>query len=77
MNLTPQVKQGKMWYYNEPDSTSKIGSNVVLNVTPQVKQGQNVTPQVLKCGITMSLTPQVKQGKMWYYNEPDSTSKIG
>ena len=22
---TPQVKQGQMWYYNEPDSTSKIG----------------------------------------------------
>ena len=40
-----------------------------MNLTPQVKQG--------KCGITMSLTPQVKQGKMWYYNEPDSTSKIG
>ena len=28
MSLTPQVKQGQMWYYNEPDSTSKIG---VLN----------------------------------------------
>ena len=39
-----------------------------MSLTPQVKQ---------KCDITMSLTPQVKQGKMWYYNEPDSTSKIG
>ena len=36
-----------------------------MSLTPQVKQGP------------MSLTPQVKQGKMWYYNEPDSTSKIG
>ena len=41
MSLTPQVKQGKMWYYNEPDSTSKIGSNgITMSLTPQVKQGQ-------------------------------------
>ena len=40
MNLTPQVKQGKMWYYNEPDSTSKIGCGITMNLTPQVKQGK-------------------------------------
>ena len=32
MNLTPQVKQGKMWYY-------KCGI-ITMNLTPQVKQGQ-------------------------------------
>ena len=31
MSLTPQVKQGKMWYY-------KCG--ITMSLTPQVKQGQ-------------------------------------
>ena len=57
-----------------------------MNLTPQVKCGitMSLTPQKqgkigsnVKCSITMSLTPQLKQGKMQYYNEPDSTSKIG
>ena len=48
-----------------------------MSLTPQVKQGGITNDSTTKIGITMSLTPQVKQGKMWYYNEPDSTSKIG
>ena len=45
MSLTPQVKQGKMWYYNEPpqDSTPQVKQvkcGITMNLTPQVKQGK-------------------------------------